>query len=122
KRDSFADMLDTGDPGHRALHAKAESRVRDGAKAPEVEVPGIVGFFKTVLGDAALEHVGALLALAAADDLAVALGCDEIATERIAARAGHAGTAYAVGLLEIEGLDLRRHVMDPHRLLVELLA
>src|SRR5206468_400124 len=74
-----------------------------------------------VLGDAALEHFGALLALPAADNLAVAIRRDQVATERVLAGAGDRGAADGVRLLEVKRLDLRRHMVNEDGL-SELLA
>ena len=69
-----------------------------------------------VLSNSALENFYAFFALTAADDFAVAIGRDQIATERIFTRACHARTADRVGLLEVERLDLRWHVVNENRL------
>src|SRR5689334_20931456 len=72
--DHVADVLDAGGVLDGALEAEAEAGVWDGAVAAEVAVPPVVLGIEAHLGDAAVEDVEALLALAAADDLADAGG------------------------------------------------
>src|SRR4051812_38099101 len=71
--DRLADMMRAGDPGGGPLDAHAEAAVRHRAIAPQVEVPLIVVHVEAVLADAALQQLGVVDALRAADDLAVAL-------------------------------------------------
>src|SRR4051812_21083677 len=108
-------MLDTRHPGHRALDTEAEARVRNRAVATKIEVPLVIRFAELVLGDPALKHFRAFFALPAADHLAVAVGRDQVAAQRVLAGAGDARAAHRVRLLEIERLDLRGHVMHPDR-------
>src|SRR5690606_1388406 len=70
ERDDVADVFHAGDVHEQAFEAEAEAGVGDGAEAPEIEVPGVGGLVETVRPDLFAEHVEALFALAAADDLA----------------------------------------------------
>src|SRR4051812_16127279 len=77
ERDYVADVFHAGEIHEHALEAHAETGVLDSAETAEIEVPPVGLFFHAVRGlcaDARLEHVEALLALAAADDLADARG------------------------------------------------
>src|SRR5262249_52765587 len=66
-------VVETGDPRQRALDADSEPGMRDGAVASQVLVP-LEGLLRqAVLVDAARELFQRRHALAAADDLAVAL-------------------------------------------------
>ena len=74
-------MVEAADPGHRALDAHAEAAVRDRAVAAEVEVP-LEGFEReVVVEDALAEEVVGVDALRASDDLAVALGGQDVYAE-----------------------------------------
>jgi len=75
----------------------AEAGVGDGAVAAEVEVPLEGGEGEVVIGDALGEEVVGVDALGAADDLAVALGGEDVDAEG-------AGGVGGVGL-HVEGLD-----------------
>ena len=94
--DGFADVVEAADPGDGALDAHAEAGVGDGAVAAQVEVPleGVEG--QVVFEDAGAEEVVAVDALRAADDLAVALGREDIDAEGL-------GGVGRVGL-HVEGL------------------
>src|SRR5690606_19574977 len=72
--DGVADVGQAADVDDQALEAQAEARVRDGAVAAEVAVPAVVLAVEAELVHARVEHVQALLALRAADDLADARG------------------------------------------------
>src|SRR4051794_30074793 len=65
-----ADVREARDVSHRPLEAEAEARVRHGAVAAQVAIPGVGVRVEAGLRDAAVEHLEALLALGAADDLA----------------------------------------------------
>src|SRR5690606_11682988 len=70
-------VADVGQPAHvddQALEAEAEAGVRHRAVAAEVAVPGVGLRVQAELRHARVEHVQALLALRAADDLADARG------------------------------------------------
>ncbi len=71
--DRLADMGQLADPGHHALDAHAEAGMGHGAVAAQVEIPGEGLARQLVLGQALLEQRQVVDALAAADDLAVAL-------------------------------------------------
>src|SRR4051812_9553707 len=67
------DVADIGQPAQEqngALQTESEARVGHAAEAAQVEVPAVVVGVQPRLLHAAFEHVEALLALAAADDLA----------------------------------------------------
>src|SRR5215469_2351831 len=70
----LAHVMQAAEPGDATLDAHAESGVRHGPEAPQVEVPRERLARQRVLGDARLEDLEVVLALATADDLAVALG------------------------------------------------
>ena len=74
-------MVEAADPGYGALDAHAETGVGDGAVAAEVEVPLEGVERQVVFFDAALQQVVAVDALAAADDLAVALRREDVDAE-----------------------------------------
>ena len=65
-----ADVADAREVHHHALEAQAEARVAAGAVATQVAVPPVILRVHAQLTDAALQQLQALLALAAADDLA----------------------------------------------------
>src|SRR5262245_31096642 len=76
--DRLAQVVDAGNPGHEALDPHAEAGVRHAAVAAHVEIP-LEGFHgKLVLPDALQEEIVVVDALAAADDLAVALGGEDV--------------------------------------------
>src|SRR6185295_6622105 len=96
KWDDVADVLDAGRVLDRALEAEAEAGVRHGAVAAQIAIPPVVGGVQAHLGDPGVEPVEALLALAAADDLADA-GREDV----------HRGDGLAVVVLpHIESLDV----------------
>src|SRR5580700_1899761 len=68
--DRVAHVGEAGRIGEGALEAEAEAGVRHRAVAPQVAVPGVMLLIDAALGHARVEHREALLALAAADDLA----------------------------------------------------
>src|SRR4051812_22267142 len=96
--------------------------MRDGAEAAKIQIPAVIFFFQLMLGDAPLEDLDALLALPTPDDFPVSERRDQIAAQRILTGARDARSAHRVGLLEVEGLDLRGHVMNEDGLSAELLA
>src|SRR5712691_10676789 len=55
---------------HGALEAQAESRVRHRAVAAQVAIPAVMLLVELGGGEPRVQHIEALLALAAADDLA----------------------------------------------------
>src|SRR5512147_1926323 len=82
ERDGFADVLETADPGDRALEANAETGMRDRAVTAEVEIPAERLLGELVLFDALLKERQVVDALRAADDLAVALRREHVGVER----------------------------------------
>src|SRR5688500_1689905 len=70
ERDHVANVLDTRRVDDRALEAETEARVWHRAVATEIAIPPVVGRVQAHLADAPVEHVEALFALRAADDLA----------------------------------------------------
>src|SRR6476660_6733922 len=93
-------MFEPADPRDDALDAHAEAAVRDAAVPAQIEVPLERFLRKLVLLDAAEQQDVVVDALAAADDLAVALGREDVDRER------DFGPAFL--RLEVEGLDLGR--------------
>ena len=81
-RNRFAQVVEAADPGHDALDAHAEAGVRDAAEAAQVEVPLERFVRQLVLLDALQQQVVVVEALAAADDLAVAFGREDVDRER----------------------------------------
>src|SRR5262245_36858245 len=80
--DRLAQVLEPTDPADDALDAHAEAAVRDAAVAPEIEVP-LEGFLRQlVLVDPLQQQLVVVEALAAADDLPVAFGCEHVDAER----------------------------------------
>src|SRR5512144_3124541 len=69
-RNRIADIRQPADIDDEALEAQAEARVRHRAVAAEVAIPLVVRGIELELPHARIEHVEALLALRAADDLA----------------------------------------------------
>src|SRR5687767_3303254 len=92
-------VADVREPAHvhdETLEAEAEARVRHAAVAAQVAVPLVVRGIELELAHARVEHVEALLALAAADDLADA-GREDV----------HRGDGLAVVVdAHVERLDL----------------
>src|SRR5512132_3180148 len=72
--DHIADVGETGHIGDGALETEPEPRVRHGAVAAQVAVPGVGRGIEAHGHDALVEHLQPLLALRAADDLADAGG------------------------------------------------
>src|SRR5262245_44561311 len=73
--------------------------MRHGAVAAQVAVPGVMLPVDAVLGHARVEHVEALLALAAADDLADAAGgalCRSRAATNVVDRSSEIGENHSV--------------------------
>jgi len=68
--DDVSDVFHAGDVEEEALEAEAEAGVRGGAEAAEVEIPPLQLKRQAEFGDSGFEHVQALLAPGAADDLA----------------------------------------------------
>src|SRR5690606_1476941 len=79
--DGLPHVVQSAHPGDGSLEAEAEARVGDAAPAAQVEVP-LEGLARQVVGLEALQQgVEVALALAAADDLAVALGGQDVHAE-----------------------------------------
>src|SRR5947209_14832276 len=74
KGNNVADVTHAAQEEQRPLQAEAEPGVRHGAVAAEVQVPLVRRRIEPLLPYLLLEHIGPLLALAAADDLADAGG------------------------------------------------
>src|SRR5947207_2847036 len=107
ERDGLADVFDAAHPGHETLDAHAEAGVRDAAEFSKIDVPVESLAGEVVLFQPLEQQIQIMDALASADDLAVALGRDEIDAERTfrALRRG----------LKIECLDRSRIAIDNQR-------
>src|SRR5689334_13209065 len=80
--DRLAHMAEPADPGDAPLDPEAEAGVRKGAVTAQIEVPLERLLGELVLLDGVLQRREVILALAAADDLAVALGREDVHAER----------------------------------------
>src|SRR5215207_9213498 len=80
-RDRLAEVRQAGHPGHEALDSHAEAAVRKGAVLPHVEVPLERLDWQVVLVDSREQQVVVVDPLAAADDLAVAFGGQQVEAE-----------------------------------------
>src|SRR5262245_45494437 len=107
--DGLAQMMDTRDPRDEALETHAEPGVRHRAVLAQIQVPAERLEREVMLLETAQQQVVIVDTLAAADDLAVALGRQDV----------HAQSAIGVlGIgLHVEGLDARRIVGDHDRAL-----
>jgi len=104
--DALAQVVDPRDPGHGAFHPQAEARVGHRAVTAQVEEP-LVGFLgQAVLLQAAFERLEVHPARAAADDLAVALGGDEVGVEHAL---GVVGVGFHVERLHRGGVLFDEH-------------
>src|SRR5262245_4616719 len=79
--DALADVLAPADPRDRPLEPQTEAGVRDRAVAPEIEVPGEGLLREVLLPDPRPQELEVVLPLAPADQLAGALGPDEVDAE-----------------------------------------
>ena len=71
-------MIETADPGDDPLDAHTEAAMWHAAESAQVEIP-LVGFARQlVLVDAGEQQLVVVDALAAADDLAVSLGRENV--------------------------------------------
>src|SRR5882672_7774426 len=105
--DRLPDVRDATDPRDGPLDAESESRMHERAVLAQIEIPG-VRLLRQLLGaDAREQLVVVVLPLAAADDLAVALGREAVVVEH--------GTRIGRILLHIEGLHSLRIVVDENR-------
>ena len=111
-RQDVADVGDACQVHHQALEAQAKACVAASAIAAQVEVVAVLVRIHPQLGNAALQHVEALLTLRAADNLAYA---------RHEAVGGSHGLAVIVQA-HVESLDLGRIVGDEDRLAKVLLG
>src|SRR3989344_5781476 len=100
-------MLQSADPGDGALNANAEAGVRNAAVTPEIEIPLKGLARKPVLFDSLLEESEFVNSLRTPNDLAIPFGRQTIVIQCQVRPLG-------VGL-HIEGLDLRRIMMDKNR-------
>src|SRR5678815_18914 len=82
KGNGFANVLQAANPGHCPLNAHAEAGVGHGAVFPQIEIPLERFARKLMLVESLHEQVIARHALATADDLAVALGCENVHAKR----------------------------------------
>lgn len=71
-------MLKPADPRYRSLNPDAETRMRDRAIPAQIQIPGIDILRQIVLAEAALKKGRVVNALAAADDLAVTFGSEQV--------------------------------------------
>src|ERR1035437_6990216 len=81
ERNHFADVLKPADPRDRALEPESEARVRERPVPAEIQVPIVRGRWEALLVDSGPQLVVIVLALRAADDLAVAFGGEAVVTE-----------------------------------------
>ena len=100
------------DPGHGPLDAEPEAGVHEGAVLPEVEVPAVRLGIEPLLLDPREQPVVVVLALRAADDLAVALRRQAVVVEH--------GPGIVGVLLHVERLDVLGVVEDEDRPVVLL--
>src|SRR5690606_1501411 len=82
ERDALAQVLHAAQPRERALEAEPESAVRHAAVAPQVGVPAEGLLRQVLLRDPRPQRLEVVLALGAADDLAVTLARDHVDAER----------------------------------------
>src|SRR5262249_34837737 len=82
ERDGLANVWQPAHPRHGALDAESETGMREGAVTPDVEVPLERRPREAMLVDRGLELHEVVLALSAADDLAVPLGREHVHVER----------------------------------------
>ena len=78
ERNRFAHVVEPADPGDAALDAHPEARVWHGAVAAEVDVPVEDAGWQAMGANLLFEDHRIVLALPAADDLAVALGSQHV--------------------------------------------
>ena len=102
-------MFDSAEPGDGPLHTESKATVRDTAVTAQIEIPGIILRPQSLGGHASGNHVRILLTLAAADNLAVPLGSEQV---KILDDAG-IGRRH----LHVERLRLTGIVGDKYRLL-----
>src|SRR6266487_2168425 len=81
KCDRLPNMRDAADPRDRPLDAESEARMHERAVLPQVEIPGVRLLGQLLGANARQQLVVIVLALAAADDLAVPLGRQAIVVE-----------------------------------------
>src|SRR5436305_8046417 len=99
-RDGLAQVRQPGHPGHEALDPHAEAAVREGPVLADVEIP-LEGLDRQVVRLNTLQQQIMIVdALAAADDLAVPFGRQQVEAE-------HHVRVLRVGL-HVEGLERRR--------------
>ena len=97
KGDRFADVVQAAQPGDSAFQAQAEAGVGDAAVAAQVDEPAEDLGGQAVGLDGLLEGGEVVLALAAADDLAIAFRRDHVDAQ---GQLGVLGSA-----LHVKGLD-----------------
>ena len=86
-RNRFPHVFEAAHPRDASLDSHPEASVRDGAEATQIEIPLERLHRETVFLDALHEQIVVVETLAAADDLAVALGGEDVDT-RARDRAG----------------------------------
>ena len=99
-------MMEPANPRHHPLDSHPEARVRHRAVAPEVEVPVERLDRQPVRDDTRPQGLVVVLALAAADNLAVALGCQHVDAQR---QLGALGVALHVERLALGGVAMDHH-------------
>src|SRR5256885_1380872 len=112
KCDRLANVWDAADPRDRTLDAEPEARVHERPVLPEIQVPAVRLLGQLVLADAREQLVVVVLALAAADDLAVAFRRQHVVVEH--------GAGVGGVFLHIEGLYGLRIIVDQHGTVVLL--
>lgn len=103
-------MLDAAHPRDGAFDAHAKAGVRNAAVAAKIEIPFEGRLIEVVMFELLFEIFERRGAFAAADDLAVAFGREQVDAERTF------GTVFID--FEIKSLDRGREVMNEHRLAV----
>src|SRR5262245_35364923 len=83
ERDRLAQVVDAAEPRHDALDPHAEAGVRERAEAAQVEVPAERLLGQAVLVDALQQQLAVREALSPADDLAVALGREDVGRQAV---------------------------------------
>src|SRR2546423_1084843 len=112
KCDRLANVWDAADPRDRTLDAEPETRVHERPVLPEIQVPAVRLLGQLVLADAREQLVVVVLALAAGDDLAVALRRQHVVVEH--------GAGVGGVFLHIEGLYGLGIIVDQHGTVVLL--
>src|SRR5437762_1771830 len=112
ERDRFPDVRNAANPRDRALDPEPKPRMHKRAVLPQIEIPRVRLLRQPLGANAGEQLVVVVLALAAADDLAVALGREAVVVQH-RARIGRI-------LLHVKRLHRFRIVVDEHGTIVLL--